>query len=576
LSKWATEALLILLIATVTAVTGEAGATVVYPVGVSDEAPTGSLPNANGYRISQPFQNARGHTGVDLATAGWAAGGEVRAIAGGVVSLALGGCPTDIPSFTCNFGFGNVLMIRHTFPDGIFYSLYAHLADSSVGLNTSVFAGQPIGTVGNTGNSTAPHLHFAVKTTGILGCGYIYVNCQSEAATGFTTYRDPLQFVADHASPPSLAAFSISSGTTAETILGTASAVAYSPIARKFLVVWADNRNAPSTGADIYGRLVGTDGSVGGEFPISTAISEQLFPSVVYIAATNRFMVAWTDHRACGAVGFCGNLYGQLVNPDGSLAGGEFAITTGPFLDRFQTMGYNSVTNQVLVAWEGGGVIGQLVNADGSLAGGRFNISGDSFSFGAAIAFNPNANQFLVVWQACCYSIVGRFVNSDGSLGASKFEVIGAADGVFSAGGPQVAYSRTSSRFLVTAHEDFLQDLIGRVLNSDGGRIGNVVSISAAPGDQQRGTVTYYPPTNQFLATWQDSRNSPCCDTFGQYVTPDGTLAGGEFSIQSGGTRASAAHGVAYSPEADRFLVTWTDTRNGCCTIFGQLIKGVR
>ncbi|MBN1564471.1 MAG: peptidoglycan DD-metalloendopeptidase family protein [Anaerolineae bacterium] len=58
-----------------------------------------------------------------------------------------------------NTGYGNVVVIGH----GSYFSLYAHLNSYSVSCGQSVSAGSVIGTLGNTGNSTGPHLHFEIR-----------------------------------------------------------------------------------------------------------------------------------------------------------------------------------------------------------------------------------------------------------------------------------------------------------------------------------------------------------------------------------------------------------------------------
>ena len=85
------------------------------------------------------------HTGVDLAAP---AGTPVEAAANGVV-LSAG----------AEKGGGNVVRIRH--PDGS-VSAYAHLSGFNVKPGDVVQNGQVVGSVGQTGVATGPHLHFSI------------------------------------------------------------------------------------------------------------------------------------------------------------------------------------------------------------------------------------------------------------------------------------------------------------------------------------------------------------------------------------------------------------------------------
>lgn len=193
----ATTALLMLLIAIPFSAFAQG---FVYPVGDPNEEPTNALPNLNGYLITQKFMNKAGHTGVDLANG--TEGGEVRAIAAGVVSLRR--------ATSASSGFGNVVIIRHDLPEGIFYSLYSHMQEGSVLVEEGddiLVAGEPIGAVDCTGtttgtsicpsnNGSGPHLHFAVKRNNTLGCAYINEgSCRS--GESFNEYCDPLRFIRD-------------------------------------------------------------------------------------------------------------------------------------------------------------------------------------------------------------------------------------------------------------------------------------------------------------------------------------------------------------------------------------------
>jgi murein DD-endopeptidase MepM/ murein hydrolase activator NlpD len=86
------------------------------------------------------------HTGVDLAVT---IGTPVRAVGGGTV-LDSGNDPE----------YGIFVLLSH--PDG-YASKYGHLSRSLVRTGQLVDAGEVIGLSGNTGRSTAPHLHLEIR-----------------------------------------------------------------------------------------------------------------------------------------------------------------------------------------------------------------------------------------------------------------------------------------------------------------------------------------------------------------------------------------------------------------------------
>jgi murein DD-endopeptidase MepM/ murein hydrolase activator NlpD len=92
-----------------------------------------------------------GHLGIDITGS---VGDPVLASSSGVVTMAQGGY---------NYGYGNVVQIDH---GNGYVTVYAHLDTIGVAPCASVFAGQFIGTVGNTGNSFGSHLHFEVREGG--------------------------------------------------------------------------------------------------------------------------------------------------------------------------------------------------------------------------------------------------------------------------------------------------------------------------------------------------------------------------------------------------------------------------
>lgn len=89
------------------------------------------------------------HSGIDLAVP---EGSDVRAAGGGVVERT----GTDS-------SYGLFVLLQH--PAG-YESMYGHLSRVLVSRGDSVKAGQVIALTGNTGRSTAPHLHFEIRRNG--------------------------------------------------------------------------------------------------------------------------------------------------------------------------------------------------------------------------------------------------------------------------------------------------------------------------------------------------------------------------------------------------------------------------
>lgn len=102
-----------------------------------------------GSYISQGYWG--NHRALDYAGA---TGSLIRAVDHGVVAYA---------NFGWNYGYGNMVVIDH---GNGFTSLYAHLSTFSVRKGEGVQQGQIVGNMGNSGNSTGPHLHLEIRRDG--------------------------------------------------------------------------------------------------------------------------------------------------------------------------------------------------------------------------------------------------------------------------------------------------------------------------------------------------------------------------------------------------------------------------
>lgn len=111
------------------------------------------------------------HGGVDISPTNGPGLGNVNVIAakdGQVIYpyvVSKKDCSSDQKDYDCGGGYGNFVMIQHD--DGT-TTLYAHMYENTITVNygDTVKAGQVIGKMGSSGQSTGMHLHFEVRVGG--------------------------------------------------------------------------------------------------------------------------------------------------------------------------------------------------------------------------------------------------------------------------------------------------------------------------------------------------------------------------------------------------------------------------
>jgi murein DD-endopeptidase MepM/ murein hydrolase activator NlpD len=126
--------------------------------------------NSNGYvitwkgnrlQVGNPGAYIDGHEGYDWIMP---VGTPIFAVADGEVEFSGEGQAFSCPVLGGRIVTGLYLYVIHTTPNGSrFRSEYAHLSQINVMRGERVRAGQLVGLSGNTGCSTEPHLHFAVR-----------------------------------------------------------------------------------------------------------------------------------------------------------------------------------------------------------------------------------------------------------------------------------------------------------------------------------------------------------------------------------------------------------------------------
>ncbi len=95
------------------------------------------------------IRNGRPHKGIDIS-----------ASVGEPIYAALDG---KVAYVGTQRGYGNVIILEH---DNYVMTVYAHNESNLVRLGETVKKGQPIGTLGKTGSTSGPHLHFEYRVKG--------------------------------------------------------------------------------------------------------------------------------------------------------------------------------------------------------------------------------------------------------------------------------------------------------------------------------------------------------------------------------------------------------------------------
>lgn len=89
------------------------------------------------------------HDGIDISNS---TGTPIKAAAAGYV----------VRSIYTSDGYGNNVILKHEINGRTIYTLYGHMSTMGVSAGETVVAGQQLGKMGSTGNSTGPHLHFMI------------------------------------------------------------------------------------------------------------------------------------------------------------------------------------------------------------------------------------------------------------------------------------------------------------------------------------------------------------------------------------------------------------------------------
>ena len=300
------------------------------------------------------------------------------------------------------------------------------------------------------------------------------------------------------------------------------SALAFDPLGDRFLVVWTDWRNASAVDSDIYGQFVGADGAlVGDNFPIAQRRVSQKYPAVAFDPVHRQFLVVWAETRDKRT----DKVYGRYVDSEGKLVGSEFIVAPeGDNQDR-PSVTFDENRKRFFVVWRDSDAVGiyaAFVDPARPGPGPRILVAGEE-EWGClppslyATAFAPDHDVFFVVWTSGRnywqqgLDVYGAFVNGDGTLRGPPIAVAAEFDYQEY---PAVAFDPNSDRFLVVWYDlrrdttALNMDIYGRFVASDGTLAREfLISDVGTPGVRRFPALSFSPKSGRFLALWEDGRS---------------------------------------------------------------------
>lgn len=318
--------------------------------------------------------------------------------------------------------------------------------------------------------------------------------------------------------------------------------ISYDEVYGKFLVVWTAEDAASSGGVRSYGELVNADGtSYGLLLTLSGAANTSGCPAVAYDGNQNVFLALWGEKAVQQS-----SIYGQLIGPDGSLAGSQFLVSSNAGTSSAPSVAYDSGNQRFLSTWSSAdylAVQGRIVYPDGSFLGPEFSLySGTGKELLPTIVFDGVNSRYLAVWEHSeggAYSLVGQVLNADGTIYQPMFTISVAGIDV---NGHALSYDPAGQNFFAVFADDKSRKIYGQSVTVQGTldtTVSNdnlLLSYQDYPGDYEP-TIAYDSANQRYLAAWSYDpwEDNAYGDIHGRLVNSNGTTSESVFVLSNGG-----------------------------------------
>lgn len=275
----------------------------------------------------------------------------------------------------------------------------------------------------------------------------------------------------------------------------------------------------------------------------------------------------------------------------GMTLGPQADISVGPNDQRGPSCAYDSLNKRFLVVWDentedSNNIFGQLLNQDGSPYGGRISIYLDTTNNsagGAKAAFDPVNQRFLVTWSQLFdegfgpwgegYEVAGQFINTDGSLNGNDFTISPLApDEYVYEINVGVIFDSALNRFavLISSWNGNPNNLYIRFVDGESAYFPKITNFSSGYG-VLNSAIGYDSNNGRFLVAYTDGDDS---NIYARLLNADATFYGPEFAITSDGRAGGVSFAsICFDPFTNRFLVIFFRGSGFASSINGQLIN---
>jgi len=315
---------------------------------------------------------------------------------------------------------------------------------------------------------------------------------------------------------------------------------AYNPLRNEYIITYTANTNPSDTMHDNEINIVRLEanGTIsGGPNTLYPTIYNASHPDVAFNPLRREWLVVYNDKYIFRPEDDFDNP-GFILDENGNAISGPFIIGLPIGSNFAPCVDYNPTDDTYLLAWEDwrygppeepwffrpAEIYGALLYNDGAMLDPEipviddFDLPDTGTQLMPCITYNPDRNEFLVVWGDTSPSfdgggVLGRIIMSDGTPKGPDFII---ANTIGTQGAPKSAYVTKNQSYFVVWQDsrDFPfdpddpwaseNDIYAKWLNTDGLPIGDDTPIYIGEGNQGMPSVAYSPAADRFLIAWRD------------------------------------------------------------------------